>query len=239
MPRGVVANELDWDIIVGLNTSSSITFHFGLMASGKAWTLYSRSYGLDNTTTILLQGWLWYYITHEGWYAITQRNQTNPLWSLSLSFTLYFSVFLYVLWFLDHLSLSLSLLSLSLSLLGLSLSLSLSLVSLIFWKFSLGIFLLLLYHLSLSLSLSSLFLLPFSLCFPFYFFITSLSLYLYLSFNCFFIFSLVLSPHLHPCLFFLLNAHLFQQIKSKGNLIPNTCQMKIESIFFFSDYSTT
>ena len=40
------------------------------------------SYRLNSTTTVLLQGWLWHYITHEGWYAIKQRHQTTHMLSL-------------------------------------------------------------------------------------------------------------------------------------------------------------
>ena len=38
---------------------------------------YSSSYGLNSTTTVLLQVWLWHWITHEGWYAIKQRIQAK------------------------------------------------------------------------------------------------------------------------------------------------------------------
>ena len=34
---------------------------------------YQSSYGLNNTTTVLLQGWLWYEITHERWHAFKQK----------------------------------------------------------------------------------------------------------------------------------------------------------------------
>ena len=40
--------------------------------------LIRLSYGLNSTTTVLLQVWLWHWITHEGWYAIKQRSQTKP-----------------------------------------------------------------------------------------------------------------------------------------------------------------
>ena len=36
-------------------------------------------YRLNSITAILLQGWLLHLITHEGWYAIKQRNQTKNL----------------------------------------------------------------------------------------------------------------------------------------------------------------
>ena len=32
-----------------------------------------------NSNTVLLQIWLWHWITHEGWYAIKQGNQTDIL----------------------------------------------------------------------------------------------------------------------------------------------------------------
>ena len=37
------------------------------------------NYGLKSVITVLLQGWFWDWITHEGWYAIKQRkpNQTK------------------------------------------------------------------------------------------------------------------------------------------------------------------
>ena len=38
---------------------------------------YAPSYGSNSTTTVLLKGWLWYKITHPGWYAIKQRNKTT------------------------------------------------------------------------------------------------------------------------------------------------------------------
>ena len=38
---------------------------------------YPLSYELDSTTTVVLEGWLWHWITYKGWYAIKQRNQTR------------------------------------------------------------------------------------------------------------------------------------------------------------------
>ena len=37
--------------------------------------IFLPRYGLNCTTTGHLQVWLWYYITHEDWYAIKHRNQ--------------------------------------------------------------------------------------------------------------------------------------------------------------------
>ena len=40
---------------------------------------FMPSNGLSSTTITLLQGWLWYWMAHEGWYAIKQRNQTKSI----------------------------------------------------------------------------------------------------------------------------------------------------------------
>ena len=48
------------------NSSRAITFTFKLISLGKVWTPYlPTTYGLNNSTTVLLQAWLW----HEDWYA--------------------------------------------------------------------------------------------------------------------------------------------------------------------------
>ena len=36
------------------------------------------SYGLNSTSTVL-QGWLWHEVTYEDLYAIKQRNWTKPI----------------------------------------------------------------------------------------------------------------------------------------------------------------
>ena len=52
--------------------------HFRTNTLGKGMALsYPPSYGLNSTTTVLLEGWVWHWITHKGWYDIKQRNQTN------------------------------------------------------------------------------------------------------------------------------------------------------------------
>ena len=43
---------------------------------------YPPSYGLNSTTTVLLEGWIWHSITQEGWYAFKNNKQT---WFLSSS----------------------------------------------------------------------------------------------------------------------------------------------------------
>ena len=67
---GVVANVVDCDIV-----GSEFKLFFGQIPLGKVWTpLILR---LNCTNSILLQGWLWHWITHKGWYAIKQRKQTK------------------------------------------------------------------------------------------------------------------------------------------------------------------
>ena len=34
--------------------------------------------GLNNITVVLLEGWLWHYITHKGWYAIKTKKSNQP-----------------------------------------------------------------------------------------------------------------------------------------------------------------
>ena len=39
---------------------------------------YPPNYEINSTTIVLLEEWLWHWITNKGWYAIKQRNQTKP-----------------------------------------------------------------------------------------------------------------------------------------------------------------
>ena len=41
---------------------------------------YTPSYGLNSITIVLIKGWIWHYITHEGWYAMpfNKETKTNP-----------------------------------------------------------------------------------------------------------------------------------------------------------------
>ena len=71
-----VVNVQDFYIIVSDWNPSAITSTFGLIPLGKKETPYTPSYGLNSTTNVLAS--LWLHITHEGWYAIKQRNQTKP-----------------------------------------------------------------------------------------------------------------------------------------------------------------
>ena len=55
-PSDIVANVLDYDIIVSSNLSRSLTFTFGLIPLGKVWIpSFLPSYGLNSIITILLQ----------------------------------------------------------------------------------------------------------------------------------------------------------------------------------------
>ena len=81
-------------------------------------TPYLPRYWLNSIIAVLLEGWLWHWITHEGWYAIKQRNQTIKI-RLSIIPKTASSIFTCELFFLllcvvstvsfDSLSLSLSL----------------------------------------------------------------------------------------------------------------------------------
>ena len=55
---------------------------------------YPPNYGLNSTTTVLLGEWLWYKITHKGWYAIKQRNRNH------FSFHSFFYIYLFLHFFL-------------------------------------------------------------------------------------------------------------------------------------------
>ena len=55
------------------NRANAIRCLVGLIPLGKVEHAERRSYGLNSTTCVLLQRWLWHLITHEGWYTIKQR----------------------------------------------------------------------------------------------------------------------------------------------------------------------
>ena len=74
----MVANELDYDIGVReFKLQSWYYIHFQTNTLSKSINLLipTLNYGLNSTTTVLLQGQLWHEITHKDWYAIKQRNQ--------------------------------------------------------------------------------------------------------------------------------------------------------------------
>ena len=59
---GVMANMLDFDIVVSSSSSQAIMFNFGLRHLGKGMHLLTLppNYWLNSTTTFLLQGWIWH-----------------------------------------------------------------------------------------------------------------------------------------------------------------------------------
>ena len=61
--RSEVANMLDGGTVVSLISGHAITFTFRLIPLGKVWISFiPLSYGLNSTTTVLLQGWLWLWL---------------------------------------------------------------------------------------------------------------------------------------------------------------------------------
>ena len=75
-PSAVVANVQDCDIKVRefeLHSYNYVHFQTNTLRKGNA-TLYTPSNGLNSTTIVLQQGWLWLEIPHEGLYAIKHRN---------------------------------------------------------------------------------------------------------------------------------------------------------------------
>ena len=65
--RGVMAKVLDCEIVVSEFELQSVYYvHFWTNSFGKDMNLSILACnGLNNTTTILLQGWFWYQITPE------------------------------------------------------------------------------------------------------------------------------------------------------------------------------
>ena len=70
-----MVEALDYEIVVSMfELQSRYYVHFRIIPLRKVWTPYPPSYGLNSTTTVLLEGWILYYITQEGWYAIKQQS---------------------------------------------------------------------------------------------------------------------------------------------------------------------
>ena len=69
---------LAWEIVESkFKIQSHFYFYFSTNIVGKSIES-PPNYGLISGTTVQLQGWIRYWITHEGWYIIKQRNQTKP-----------------------------------------------------------------------------------------------------------------------------------------------------------------
>ena len=83
-PRGV----MDCGIVVRefvLQSPYYVHFRANTLAKGKN-PPYPPSYGLNNTTTVLLGEWLLALNNLKiGWYAIKQRNQTFAKWHINIS----------------------------------------------------------------------------------------------------------------------------------------------------------
>ena len=78
--RGVVSDILDCNIVVSeFELLSRYCIHFWTNMLGEG---INPSNGLNGTTSVRLHLWLWYEVTHEVWYAIKQRNQTEPIFHL-------------------------------------------------------------------------------------------------------------------------------------------------------------
>ena len=70
---------LDWDIIVIMIWLWLWLWVYNTNTLGeKCEILCFLKYGLSSFTAILLQGWLWHYITHEGWYVQKQTFISFP-----------------------------------------------------------------------------------------------------------------------------------------------------------------
>ena len=89
---GTGVNIMDYDIVVReFKPKSCYHIHFRANTIWEGYeALYLSSCGLNSITDFLLQGRLWQ-ITHEGWYAIKQRNQP-----IQLSLSLYIYIYIYI-----------------------------------------------------------------------------------------------------------------------------------------------
>ena len=69
-----------WTVIsqsVSLNSSHTIAFIFGLIPLGKAWIPFILTSYVLNSTTTILQGWLWH------WYAVKKKKPTLNLTTMA------------------------------------------------------------------------------------------------------------------------------------------------------------
>ena len=49
-------------------------------------------YRLNTSTALLLEGWIWHYITQEGWYAIKERDRNWNWWQPSKNCLVFYSL---------------------------------------------------------------------------------------------------------------------------------------------------
>ena len=84
-PCGIIAKVQNCSLDVSefkLPLCYCIHFHTNTLGKGMN-PLISPSYGLDSTTTVILQEWLWHGIIHKGWYAMKQKNKPNQTYTNS------------------------------------------------------------------------------------------------------------------------------------------------------------
>ena len=99
-PRAVIVKVLNWGIVV---SEFELQSHYYVHLRTNTLILhYPTNDGLNSTITVRLEGRIWHYITHKGWYAIKQRNLNRFLLvlmfcSLSLYTPVYFGI-QYFLW---------------------------------------------------------------------------------------------------------------------------------------------
>ena len=81
-PHGIVVNVLDCSIVISkFELKSHYFVHFQSNILGEGMDPLIHLCILNCITSILLQGWIWHWITPEGWYAIKHRTQTQNLMS--------------------------------------------------------------------------------------------------------------------------------------------------------------
>ena len=76
--RGVMVKATDCGIVV---SEFELQLRYYVHFQTCPWEKYEPpnppSYGLNSTTTVLLEGESWHWITQGGWYAIKQNKHTN------------------------------------------------------------------------------------------------------------------------------------------------------------------
>ena len=77
-PWDVMLKAVDCKIVVSSNSSCVLHSLLDKYTWERYDPPYPPHYGLNSTTTVLHEGWLWHLITYKCLYAIKQRNQTKP-----------------------------------------------------------------------------------------------------------------------------------------------------------------
>ena len=77
-PCCIMTNVLDHNSVINeFKLWSCYGIYFQTNTLEKGMNPYPLSHGLNITTSVLRQGWLWHEITHEGWYTIKNK-ETKP-----------------------------------------------------------------------------------------------------------------------------------------------------------------